>query len=1048
MADMQSYIREFQAPRSCYRPSVMWFWNDEIRKDEITFQLEQFLSQGIYDFFIHSMYGLTLDYLSDEFFDLIRFTVAEAKRLGLKFWIYDEFNWPSGQAGGKVIEKHPWARACAIQKTDGRKAGRSWQADCEGELMSAVLLREAELAGQAGQTEQAAQAAQAAQAVQAQDVTARVERTDGRLVINLRDDEEGRVQFFCKDPLKAVLATAVWGKYSTNQGGLCDLFNAEAAGEYLDLTYGGYKKAVGDEFGQTVIGSFTDEDYPSSPFEIGEGRVPWTPGLDRIIFERYGIDIKPCLYMLYRPSRTEMEIKVKNMFWSTLKELYFQNFVRPLAAVCRENNLILTGHFQGGGGFAWDATEIGNIFEGLTLMDAPGFDAVAPMGWIDRPGFSTLIASRIRTVCKYYQKSRVICESFSGSGWHFTFEDMKRVTNLLLLGGANNIQYMGAYYSLDSGRKILPMGYPPSHGYNNPLFAWYHDMADYIAGPSYLSAVTQSTGRILVFIPLAEAKQRIDLNEYLIQDYLKPEFSIRSVDEVLENLFDAFLRLGIGYDFVPEELAPEIEIGTGALTLKGFTYDTVVFPDMEYSREEVIKLYGVLKNSGVRILLINREPHLAVESGKDFGQSGALSLENQAGDLVLYRDGPVSLIKNQAPTIDPDHFRSLVQMLISRDHALPGFEPEGRVFAIQRENADIGVCFLVNDEDREVTVHLSSDIPGLKLFSARGKALEPETAAGQITFRMDPFSLVVGISDRESGSAGEDLVMEKPEKPDKPEKQLEGEPDARPENEPHLLDVGNLLEFRPLEENKLLPQVYLSFPGQAGEHSDACKRIAFDDDLPEALDLGQPYSVKFIFTVRDPIDPLYLNLEVGDVEAIRVNGHSLDCRANARIWGVHNWRQNIAGLVQTGANEVILDCRLPDWKMLHKIPYGFLSGAFLVREDQIAGEGPLVGPGDLSRQGYPYYSGQARYSLDYTCHSGDAQQVVIDIDSCSPLEITVNGVRVKRLLWKPFRADITAFLNKGRNKVDLTITESYANLFSYKVKSGIQAVRILTSEKK
>lgn len=34
-------------------------------------------------------------------------TIREAKKLGMQIWLYDEYNWPSGGAGGRVTDGHP-----------------------------------------------------------------------------------------------------------------------------------------------------------------------------------------------------------------------------------------------------------------------------------------------------------------------------------------------------------------------------------------------------------------------------------------------------------------------------------------------------------------------------------------------------------------------------------------------------------------------------------------------------------------------------------------------------------------------------------------------------------------------------------------------------------------------------------------------------------------------------------------------------------------------------------------------------------------------------
>ena len=60
---------------------------------------------------------------------------------------------------------------------------------------------------------------------------------------------------------------------------------------------------------------------------------------------------------------------------------------------------------------------------------------------------------------------------------------------------------MGAYGSLNGNRNIFPMGYPPSHSYNNPLYKFYGPFGDYIGGMQYLSRMTKPNGKVLVAAP-------------------------------------------------------------------------------------------------------------------------------------------------------------------------------------------------------------------------------------------------------------------------------------------------------------------------------------------------------------------------------------------------------------------------------------------------------------------------------------------------------------------------------------------------------------------
>ena len=55
-------------------------------------------------FIMHARGGLITEYLSEDWFNCVKTCVEEAKALGMEAWGYDENGWPSGFAGGKLLE--------------------------------------------------------------------------------------------------------------------------------------------------------------------------------------------------------------------------------------------------------------------------------------------------------------------------------------------------------------------------------------------------------------------------------------------------------------------------------------------------------------------------------------------------------------------------------------------------------------------------------------------------------------------------------------------------------------------------------------------------------------------------------------------------------------------------------------------------------------------------------------------------------------------------------------------------------------------------------
>ena len=55
----------FFKPQSHYSMVPFWFWNDELKDEELIRQLKEMKDKGVYEVIIHARKGLTIGYLSD-----------------------------------------------------------------------------------------------------------------------------------------------------------------------------------------------------------------------------------------------------------------------------------------------------------------------------------------------------------------------------------------------------------------------------------------------------------------------------------------------------------------------------------------------------------------------------------------------------------------------------------------------------------------------------------------------------------------------------------------------------------------------------------------------------------------------------------------------------------------------------------------------------------------------------------------------------------------------------------------------------------------------
>ncbi len=115
---MKSFdIEKFSNPSNEFYPVYGWVWNDIITREGIKKQIDEMYAKNILGVYviplpkefrpISMVTNLQPEYLSDEYFELLTYAVDYAWEKGIKFWIYDEAGWPSGNANFKVTENNP-----------------------------------------------------------------------------------------------------------------------------------------------------------------------------------------------------------------------------------------------------------------------------------------------------------------------------------------------------------------------------------------------------------------------------------------------------------------------------------------------------------------------------------------------------------------------------------------------------------------------------------------------------------------------------------------------------------------------------------------------------------------------------------------------------------------------------------------------------------------------------------------------------------------------------------------------------------------------------
>lgn len=96
------FYKNLKNPPKKYRPAPFWSWNEKLNVKETARQVREMEKAGIGGYFMHARGGLQTEYMSKEWFDNVKATLEQGKKLDMLSWGYDENGWPSGFGSGLV----------------------------------------------------------------------------------------------------------------------------------------------------------------------------------------------------------------------------------------------------------------------------------------------------------------------------------------------------------------------------------------------------------------------------------------------------------------------------------------------------------------------------------------------------------------------------------------------------------------------------------------------------------------------------------------------------------------------------------------------------------------------------------------------------------------------------------------------------------------------------------------------------------------------------------------------------------------------------------
>lgn len=974
---LEELQRGFRTPPIDFSTAPFWVWNDVITKEKIEFQLKEFKDKGIHMAFIHPRPGLVTEYLSTEWFELVKYSVDKAKELDMLIWLYDENSYPSGFAGGHV----PAATFSASDPIAGLKLNRL-EVLSESDTNNYFLII----------------------------------KQVGNSFANITNSAKK----YYNQPGKYYAYTKWY--FETGRGwhggfSYVDLLAYGITEKFIKLTMDGYEDYIGEEFGKSVPGIFTDEPNINAG---ARNVIRYTPVLLNRFERKYGYQLEtylPCLYDEIGDWKN-----VRYDYYALLLEMFIERWSLPWNKYTEEKGLNWTGHYWEHG---WpDPKHGGDNMAMYAFHQYPGIDML--FNTDKRPDqFGNIRAVKeLSSVVNQLDKSRALSETYGGAGWELSFEDMKRLGDWEYALGVNLLNQHLSHMTLKGARK---RDYPQSMSYHTPWWDNYKPLNEYFHRLSFAMTAGKQVNRILILEPTTTG--------WMLNPAVRGERdgeSIQAIDQLKDTFHDLLTKLEqsqVEYDLGCESIIGDHGSVEGNKFVVGSRrYDLVVLPPMfENFMDSTYKLLLNYLQGGGRVLSLAGMPE---RIDGNVSKSIGTEFEKYADQWV------------RVESID----QKIIEELFS-EYDFKANNPEswgGNVFHHRRILKDGQLYFFTNyDKNANARIAFTGkgeSVVEFDLMTGEFHLLDVTEKEGyiDIEFSLSPSGskLLFFSENSESGdtkSVHKDALGQLVKTSETIIKRLESNTLTLDYCD---LEVGDK-SYKDLYFYNAADTIYKEYMKDIYGYnynpwSNAVQYRTRIMDKNE-FDSTTGFEVKYHFWVENGFLPATINavVEWPQFYKVKINGKNIDPIPGEwwldKSFGVFDLRQHIS---DNQMNTISLSAHPMD--VLAEVEPVYLVGDFSIASSPTKGfhlsKEKSLSFGSWQEQGMPFYSHDVSYSKTFENPSIGKMNVRLNDWNGTVAEVRVNGESAGIIAWKPYELNISDQLNDGENKVEVVVTGSLKNL--------------------
>jgi len=689
---LQSLHSGWNNPARTYRPHTRWWWpGNALTKEDITFQLEQMAKQGMGGVEIMTAFQMyekgNAEYLSPKHLELMKFAVAEAKRLDIEVAITFGPGWSFGG---------PW-----VKPEDQSKVLCMGTLDLAGGSMFEGELPQPESLNKMDKVESGLLIAVVAAQVNEKN------KLDGNTLTVLSGKmKKGSNTLEWKVPSGKWRLMAFWLKRTGQENQaysgpkpsmVIDHFSKKAMQNYCNYLGGILNKTMGDEFGRTVDSFFCDS------FEIKSlpNSLLWSNELLSGFKKEMGYDFTKYLPAIWFNIGMQTP-RVRYDLGHFLSDWGLNTVFKTFDDWCSKHHVQarIQPHYrfteelvQGAGAIARPETEV----------TTTRFDPIAD------PHKATASGAR------FYGNKILSAESYTfihPDRYRTSLQDMKIATDAFLRDGVTQFYNHGYFASPEkhvAPSRDMPWASRISHW--NTWWKYYHCLTGYISRSAYMLRQGKLVADVLIYSPQSTvwSEQALFGNDRRTMPY--------------GNLAKTLVANGYDFDIVNDDLLRhQAKFKDGKVDINGYSYSIIILPAAKVLPIETARAINNFAKAGGTVIALDELP--SASAGLNNAKSNDKELKqimdeifNEKSNNAFFPEYKILTIPfnptrqipfKPTPTLNSAQHKLLASLekVTPPDFSLAGGAQSDGLTFIHKRISDLDVYFVTNLQPN----HISTDV--------------------------------------------------------------------------------------------------------------------------------------------------------------------------------------------------------------------------------------------------------------------------------------------------------------------------------------------------